>query len=415
MTRQLLGILAGISIFAASAMSVEAATLKRLHLDVPTMTGPGYTITKKGINLGIPGNVFSEGADVVIKSSDLAAPTGWEFLKGPLTYDIRVSDPQVTENPLWLSFNTQGYSTNKLVRVGFFNRISNSWVMIPTIRIPSGEFRSAIHFPYTTIALFEHETEKNIPKQLSPDPYLPDVMAAAVTDRASGNIIWEKNGDEVRSLASITKLMSALVVLHSNPEWDRVVEWKTEYDREGSALDISPGEHLTVRELWYTSLVGSANNATIALADTTGMTLDEFVSEMNNKATELGLEKTRFVEPTGLDPRNQSTAEEILVFASEAFRHMDILKGTTTRSFSFSTQEGNAHYIRNTNQLLYAPLYITGGKTGYIDESGYNLVMQTIGPEEQEILAVVLGTSTWQSRNSSEETLINWAYNAFQW
>jgi D-alanyl-D-alanine carboxypeptidase len=287
--------------------------------------------------------------------------------------------------------------------------------MLPTWRIPSGVFRSAIHFPFSPIALLESKTERVTPTQIAADPNLPDVDAGAVFDERTNTVIWNKNGDATWPLASITKLMTALVVLDTNPNWDQVITWKSEYDREGARLYIQPGEQVTVRNLWYTMLVASANNATIALARSTGLSEQEFVSRMNAKAQQLNLKKTHFVEPTGLDPRNVSTAKEILIFSAEAFRHWDVLVASTSKTYFFKTSAGVSHWLRNTNDLLYSPLYVTGSKTGYIDESGYNLVMKTRGPLNQSILAVVLGTSSKASREASEEALINWAYRAFNW
>lgn len=406
----LIGVLVGLFAFPTSAQ-----TLKRQYLDETTLSERGFTISQKDFYLGIPPGRFHEGAWVVLKSSDLTPPRGWKFLDGPVIYDIQVKKQQFLESPLWLGFDRNGYSTDKKVAVAFFNGVTGEWQFIPSNRIPSGTFRAALHFPYAAIALLEHKTELAAPQQIAPDPYLPDVISAAVSHRSSGSILYGKSQRQVRSIASITKLMTALVVLDQKPDWDRLITYSSTYDREGASLHISPGERLTFRDLWYTMLVGSANNAAVALASNSGMSLDQFITAMNKKAQQLNLRDTKFVEPTGLDSRNTSTAEEILVFSGEAFRHMDILKGTTTKQYSFATSAGNWHSIKTTNDLLYSPLYVTGSKTGFTDEAGFSLVMQTVGPLNQEILAVVLGTSSKASREASEEALINWTYQAFAW
>ncbi len=220
--------------------------------------------------------------------------------------------------------------------------------------------------------------------------------AVAVYDEEDREILAAKDADRELALASLTKLMTALVVLDLQPQWDKVVTFGKNDVRPGARLAIRPGEQLTVRDLFQTMLIGSANNATVALVHATGLRAKQFVQKMNEKASELGLTHTRFVEPTGLQLGNISTAEEYAYVASEALQQPAIRAATTMRAYTFRTRNTKVfHRIRNSNLLLQNGFPLQGGKTGYLTETGHSLVLRTSTGGRSIITVVLHNPTSW--------------------
>ena len=243
-------------------------------------------------------------------------------------------------------------------------------------------------------------------------------QSAVVIDAASGQILWQRNPDLVLPMASLTKLMTAIIFLETNPDFSKevTIEENDNSDVEGSRLYVQPGEKMTVGDLFYTSLVGSANNATKALARSTELTEEEFIQRMNDRAKMLGLENTVFREVTGLDPENKSTALEYSRLAQYAFRHARIQEALNKDEYFFETIDKKiSHRIRNTNELLTeTELNLIGAKTGYLDEAGYTFVCQS----EKKGLGVIVTlfkSSSSQARFSEAKELLNWAYQNYIW
>jgi D-alanyl-D-alanine carboxypeptidase len=231
-------------------------------------------------------------------------------------------------------------------------------------------------------------------------------QSAAVIDKDSGIVLWKKNADQIRSIASITKLMTAIIFL------ENVLEPRDEAN--GGTPDIKRGETVRVKDLFHTSLIASDNNATLALVRSTGLTRDEFVKEMNKKAKSLGLENTHFVGPTGLSDDNKSTAIEILQLAKYAFEHEDINAVAGLAEYNFTSLSGESHRIFSTNQLLSSYLDIEAGKTGFINASGYCIVAEVKG-EQANVITVVLGSETNPDRFQDLKILTGWILENFDW
>lgn len=220
--------------------------------------------------------------------------------------------------------------------------------------------------------------------------------SAVILDATTGTHVLAYNAEEAWPIASLTKLMTALVVLDLEPQWDRNVTYQAADNREGARLIIRPGDQVTVQDLFNTMLLGSANNATITLARSTGLPLEQFVARMNEKAKAFGLTHTTFTEPTGLDLGNVSTAEEYAELAKQAFGHPVIRRVTTRRVYSFRTAKYRvAHRIKNSNALLTSGLTVLGGKTGYLEESGYSMVLKTQAGAHEYITVVLGNPSSW--------------------
>ncbi len=192
-------------------------------------------------------------------------------------------------------------------------------------------------------------------------------------------IRFEQNGFERLPIASITKLMTAMVALDHGIPWDDLSDIQPNEYVQGGRLLLHAEEQVTMRNLFTASLLGSANNATLAYVRHLGIDQEQFIQEMNRKAVELGLEQTHFTDVTGLEKTNVSTAYEVARLAEHAFtRYPDIAHATQQIAYTFTVAgSGREHTMRNTNKLIseYGQSYL-GSKTGYLDEAQYCLVVR---------------------------------------
>lgn len=218
--------------------------------------------------------------------------------------------------------------------------------------------------------------------------------SALLFDRETKSIVFEQNGFERLPVASLTKLMTAMVAL----DYGLPLEVEAEILREeyvvGGQLLLHPGEKVTVRDLLAASLVGSANNATLAYIRELGVPPEEFIRQMNRKAIELGLEQTEFTDVTGLNPKNISTAYEVARLADIAFTQYPIIAEFTSMPGYTMTMigSGREHTVKNSNKLISElGQTLAGSKTGFLYESAYCLVAQGSG-EAANRIAVVLGS-----------------------
>lgn len=203
--------------------------------------------------------------------------------------------------------------------------------------------------------------------------------SAILFDGESNKILFQQNAFERRPLASMTKLMTAMVALDHGINWDQQANILPEEYTVGGELVLNPGETVTMRDLFNASLLGSANNATMAYVRQLGMSKDEFIQAMNRKAVELHLEQTEFHDVTGLTPQNVSTAYEVAVMAHYAFTHYPaISQATSQKEYTFTVRGTNReHTIHSTNKpVQLGEMNVTGSKTGFLYEAGYCLVVQ---------------------------------------
>lgn len=215
----------------------------------------------------------------------------------------------------------------------------------------------------------------------SPPKGTPDLRSASayVTDEA-GNVIYGKDIDTVRPIASITKLMTAMVIIDSGVDLEQKIT-VTKADRDliqltGSRLEY--GATLSRREMLMLAIMSSENRAATALGRTFPGGMDAFVAAMNRKAASLGMSNTRFADPAGLRVENQSTARDLMTLVKAAENH-DLIRtaSTTTRITVHPYAKRGPLVYGNTNRLLKNPTWdIDVSKTGYLNESGRCLVMR---------------------------------------
>lgn len=238
-------------------------------------------------------------------------------------------------------------------------------------------------------------------------------------DSASNIILYAKAGEEVAPIASITKLMTALVFIDSSMDWEKIYEITLDDRREGGRIYLVCGDKVKIKDLFYFSLVGSANTATMALVHATGMSEEEFVTAMNEKAQALGLANTYFIDPIGLGRENVSTAAEIARLAQRAFQEESIREATLQPKYECQTQSGRAKLLYNTDDLLIKfpqnGISLLGGKTGYTKAAGYCFAALFTDEAGHDIISVVLGSDTSKSRFTETKKIIDWVYENYSW
>jgi len=244
----------------------------------------------------------------------------------------------------------------------------------------------------------------------------PEILAKSailVNSNQKDNTLFQKNINEILPIASLTKLMTAIVVLESyNPE-EIIKVSATSVKVNGDTGGLIADEELTVKDLLYIMLIESSNDAAMALAiDNPRMSYNEFITLMNSKAKELGLENTSFIDSAGLSPENKSNVSEIAKLTKYALDFpiiLDILK--TPQSSIYSIDRKFIHNLTTTNKLLGKIPQLIGGKTGFTDEAG-GCMLSVSNFNNNYLITVVLGSD---QREGDTEKLINWAQEAWLW
>ncbi len=245
-------------------------------------------------------------------------------------------------------------------------------------------------------------------------------VSALVVDRATGAVLFEKNSGVSRSIGSITKLMTAYVFLESDPDLDAPAEIEASDVRLGGVQHLRAGDQVTVQDLLNASLVGSDNSATAALARLSGLSLGDFVARMNEAAAEIGLQSTTFVDPAGLSSDNRSISSDLVRLLDHTLKNDVIREATELPEVTVTSASGRTYRIESTNDLLRSfinrpPFQLTGGKTGFLPEAGYCFGAVVSEHGAHEIIVVVLGSESEQSRFQDAKTLAAWTYKVYDW
>ena len=239
-------------------------------------------------------------------------------------------------------------------------------------------------------------------------------IAYAVYDGDYNYLVLEKNAQQRRSIASITKVMTILVAVELVEEGkiglsDEVTVSARAASREGTQINLTAGDRCTVEELIYASALQSANDAAVALAEYIAGSEAEFTKLMNAKAQELGLEDTHYVDCTGLlsmTSNNYSTAYDQARLLQAALEH-ELFRQVFAAPDFFLASQGRK--ISNSHPLLDRP-GVEGGKTGATTPAGHTLITSCVR-HGRRLIAVVLGARTREMRNSENEELLEWAFS----
>jgi serine-type D-Ala-D-Ala endopeptidase (penicillin-binding protein 7) len=240
---------------------------------------------------------------------------------------------------------------------------------------------------------------------------VPVVRAAAaiVYNPETHEILYETNSQDQRSIASITKVMTALVFLESNPTLSETVVVSAADVRNASITYLGAGTRVTKGDLVNLLLIGSDNAAARVMARVSPYGSQGFIDQMNAKAVELGLEHTRYADPSGLLAANMSSAYDMARLIAHASAHDEI--GGIMRKSHHSLHIGKRTInVSSTNQFLRTGEYnVVGGKTGFISRAGYCFATLLRLPQSgQQVAVVVLGAPSSASRFWATRHLFNW-------
>lgn len=239
-------------------------------------------------------------------------------------------------------------------------------------------------------------------------PSLDDVAAAILVDARDGTPILEKNPRAQRSIASTTKLMTALLTLERAP-FDSVYT-AADYPAAAaeSKIDLRPGERMRVRDLFEALMLESANDAAATLAEGVSGSRAGFVAAMNERAAELGLDDTSYANPIGLDdPLNYSSARDLSMLARRLLRDRRFARVVDSPSATL-TSGARSRTVVNRNDLIASVPAVDGVKTGHTTDAGYVLVGSATGSNGAQVVSVVLGAPSEAARNADTLDLLRY-------
>jgi D-alanyl-D-alanine endopeptidase (penicillin-binding protein 7) len=222
-----------------------------------------------------------------------------------------------------------------------------------------------------------------------------NAKTALIIDNNTGAWIYKKYPQRRRPIASLTKLLTAMVYLDMGPNLDTVVYISNRDCYQSAKSNLRRGEAYKARDLLYATLMASDNRAARAIATASGLAREIFIKRMNEKARWLGMMNTEVVEVTGLDERNISTAADIAILIREAMTYPMISKITSTYRHRANIQNRKRKKnLVNTNRMVVSKWKVMAGKTGFILKSDYCLATVMKDKQGREITVVVLGSPT---------------------
>lgn len=243
--------------------------------------------------------------------------------------------------------------------------------------------------------------------------------SAILIENTTGKVLFEKNADEKVAIASLTKMMSQIIILEQieagKLTWDEMVKVSANAaGYGGTQIYLQPGEEMSVEDLFKGVSMASANDAVVALAERVAGSEAEFVKMMMAKANELGLKNTNFVNPTGLDEENHySTARDLALIAQELLTHEKILEFSSLYEDYLREDTANKFWLVNTNKLIRTYQGADGLKTGFTDAAMYCMAV-TAKRDGMRLIAIVLGEEVSKTRNSETTALLDYGFNTYQ-
>ncbi|NMA61854.1 MAG: D-alanyl-D-alanine carboxypeptidase [Firmicutes bacterium] len=245
--------------------------------------------------------------------------------------------------------------------------------------------------------------------------------AGLLMDPVSGRVFLEHNSEEALPVASISKLMTLVLILEALERGeialtDVVTASPFAASKRGTRIWLEAGEQLTLQELLYAIAVGSANDGAVAVAEYLAGSEPNFVQLMNLRAQELGLEKTVFVNCTGLpeeDQHNMMSAKDVAVLAKHALQVPTLLEYVSTYEYTMRSNTTKIPVLWNANRLLRRYYGVDGLKTGFTTEAGYCLAV-TAQRDQLRLLAVTLGHKTDSDRESEARSLLDYGFRKYE-
>jgi serine-type D-Ala-D-Ala carboxypeptidase (penicillin-binding protein 5/6) len=246
-----------------------------------------------------------------------------------------------------------------------------------------------------------------------------DVKSAILMERDTGKVLYEKNANEELPPASMTKIMTMLLIMEAVDQgklsWNEKIR-TSEYAASmgGSQIFLEPGEEMTTKEMLRGIAIGSGNDAAVAMAERIAGSEQAFVEKMNEKAKELGLKHTHFENTTGLPVKGHySTAYDMAIMAKELLKYEDITKFTGMYEAYLRENTDKKFWLVNTNKLVRFYPGVDGLKTGFTSEAKYCLTA-TASKDGMRVIAVVFGAPTSKERNAQVTKMLDYAYSQYQ-
>jgi D-alanyl-D-alanine endopeptidase (penicillin-binding protein 7) len=238
---------------------------------------------------------------------------------------------------------------------------------------------------------------------------VPDIRAAAaiVFNPLTNEVLWEENSHALRSIASLTKLMTAVTFMADDPDLDRRVTVVSADVRGANVTYVRAGETLPLRDVLHLTLIASDNAAARALARTSEGGSAAFVGRMNDMARQLGLTSSTYADPSGLDARNVSSAYDVSHLISFVSANPELASVMRKSEYEVRTSR-RVVKIRSTNKLLGTGMDVVGGKTGFISKAGYCFATLLQIPRGSQVAVVVLGAANSTIRFAEVRHLFNW-------
>ncbi len=386
-------ILGTLGVFFASGVSAQSVLFRSIDRDTIER---GYTFSyeRGAFRLALPPRALSGPTDVRIelehtrdRDSALAAPPeGMIFATDAYSYTFS-GDATLTRPITVVVTSPAGDALSALYQ---YNGEKKKWDRLSTSRNNYAFFSSARSLE-GTFAVLRYKSED---AQLA--SLLGSSRALMVADTQYHTYVAQ-NTQEQLPLASLTKLMTALVFLDTPRAWNKKIAITTKDDAQPAKINFALGDVVTVKDLFWSMLIGSKNNSAKALARSTGLSEKEFIRRMNQKARNFGMTQTVFDDVTGLSPKNRSTARDYYRLARVALQQSDIKRAVQTRAYKVRVLNRKKSFsVYTTDEMLDGTKRVYG-KTGYTAEAGYNLVLLA-EQKNKPIIILVLGAPSSDQR-----------------
>ena len=249
--------------------------------------------------------------------------------------------------------------------------------------------------------------------------FAENAKSAIMIEASTGTILYEKNKDDKLPMASMTKMMTLLLIMEEiesgNLKWNEMITTSEHAaSMGGSQIFLEVGEKMSVEDLVKGICIASGNDASVAMAERIGGTEEKFVSMMNKKAKELSLSNTHFENACGLDSDNHySSANDMSIIAKELVKHKKILEFTGTYEDYLRKNTEKSFWLVNTNKLVRYYQGVDGLKTGYTKNAGY-CITTTAERGNMRLITVVMGEPSSAIRNSETTTMLDYGFNTYE-
>lgn len=246
----------------------------------------------------------------------------------------------------------------------------------------------------------------------------PNAKSAIMIEASTGEILFQKNANEKLPPASMTKMMSMLLIMEEiekgNLKWEEIITAsENASSMGGSQIFLETGEKMTVTDMLKGIAIASGNDATVAMAERVAGSEETFVKKMNAKVKELGLKNTNFINSTGLDTDNHySSAYDMSIIAKELIKHEKILEFSGTYEDYLRKDTDNPFWLVNTNRLVKFYQGVDGLKTGFTSGAGYCLTA-TAKKDNMRLITVVMNEPDTDKRSSDTTKMLDYGFNIY--